>query len=203
MWLRSSTTSWGVRLALGHPRWSTSAPSRIYSSCCLKGNETHVIQWTCSSLYTYLKTYCWKQTLTRYLKELATSLKEFIYLVLVPQVQYMYMLNHHMGTWLGTLWWRTNLQQCHQPYRYLTAFWKKSPLWASVTPEASKIIHTVTSSHPLPVLVHHGKDTHHMTQCYMTSVWHCSFLREATPCACSFIYLILPIFCQQQINMCV
>lgn len=41
MWLRSSTTSSGVRSALGRPRWSTSAPSRISSSCCLKGEESH------------------------------------------------------------------------------------------------------------------------------------------------------------------
>lgn len=36
-WLRSSTTSSGARLALGRPRWSTCAPSRISSSCYSKG----------------------------------------------------------------------------------------------------------------------------------------------------------------------
>lgn len=40
-WLRSSTTSSGARLALGRPRWSTCAPSRISSSCYLKGKLTN------------------------------------------------------------------------------------------------------------------------------------------------------------------
>lgn len=40
-WLRSSTTSSGVRLVPGRLRWSTSALSRTSSSCCLEGKKTH------------------------------------------------------------------------------------------------------------------------------------------------------------------
>lgn len=54
MWLRSSTTSWGVRSGHGRPRWSTSVLSRTSSSCCSKGEV-----WGAQTYTTACHLQCW------------------------------------------------------------------------------------------------------------------------------------------------